>query len=194
MSASGPDAETAYQDALAAVRAQPAAEVRELVSDVLRELPEDAYLDRWSLVQLLADVGDPESVALFQDVIATPLPPERSSDVDYKFTTRGREIVIRTTAVDAVAGLAAQGSPEAVQCLLDNVGHENHTVRAACIVALNELGGEPAERARERVAHEDRELLELRRVNVYDVPQPDVDYVKHPGAHDETPPPPPSPR
>jgi HEAT repeat protein len=193
MSAVGPDAETEYQAALATVRAQPAADVMQLASDVLAELPEDAYLDRLALVQVLTDVGDSELVALFREVITSPIPPERSSDADYKFTTRGREVIIRTTAVDGVARLAAEGSPEAVTCLLDNVTHENHTVRAACIVALQELGGEPAERARERVADEDRNLLELRRVSVYDVPQAaGGSYVRNPGVHDETPPPPPT--
>jgi hypothetical protein len=193
MSATGPNAEAAYQEALAAVRQQPATAVGQLVSEMLRELPEEAYLDRWSLVQVLTDVGDLELVDVFRGVVTTPVPAERSLDTDYKFTTRAREVVIRTTAVEGLARLAAQGSAAAAECLLDNVTHENHTVRTACIVALNELGGELAEQARTRVADEDRGLLELRRTSVYDVPQPDADsYVKHPGAHDEPPPAPPT--
>ncbi|MGW5366245.1 hypothetical protein [Actinopolymorpha pittospori] len=183
----------AYQEALRSVRAQPAADLRRLVLEVLRELRKEAYLDRWSLVQVLSDIRDPKAVAILREVIETPLPPERSSADDHKFTTTGREVIIRTTAVDGVARLAEDGSREAIGCLLDNVGHEDRTVRTACIVALSELGGEPAERLRERVAEEDRALLELRPVNIYDVPQPRAgEYVRDPGAHDAPPPAPPS--
>jgi HEAT repeat protein len=194
MSATGPTAEAAYHDALGTLRSQPSAEVKDLAWRTLRELPEEAYLERWSLVQVLTDIKREELAEVFQDVIATPIPPERSSQADYKSSTRGREVIIRTTAIDGLARLAAEGSAEAVDSLVDNVTHENHTVRAASIVALQELGGDAAERALERVADEDRDLLELRSVNIYDVPQPKAgDYVKNPGVHDETPPSPPSP-
>jgi hypothetical protein len=193
MSATGPTAETAYQDALDALRAQPPAEVRQMVTEVGRELPEEAYLERWSLVQLMADVNHADLLEFFEDVIRTPIPPERSSEADYKSTTRGREVIIRTTAVDGLERLAAEGSSRAVDVLLDHVAHDNSTVRTACIVALQELGGDAAERVRERVADEDRDLLEIRRVSVYDVPQPESGtYVRNPGVRDETPPEPPS--
>jgi hypothetical protein len=191
MSAIGPDAETAYQEAIAGVRSQPPDELRAAVTAAFRDLPDDAYLDRVSMVQVLTDVRDPSLVDVLRDVIAAPLPPERSTGEDYKYSTTAREVLIRTTAVDGVARLAAEGSAEAVDVLVDNVTHENHTVRAACVVALLELGGEPASRARDRIRDDDRDLLELRRARVQDVPQPDPgSEVRYPGAYDAPAPPP----
>lgn len=189
MSETGPNAETAYQAALDGLRSQSGAGANQVISAAIEELPEEAYLERLLLVQVAADVGEPELVELFRTVVTDPLPPERSSDADYKFTTRGREVIIRTTAVDGLARLAAEGSTIAVDYLLENVAHENRTVRAACVVALQGLGGAPASRVRERVGADDRDLLELRRMRVEDVPQPNAGtYVRHPGAKGDDPP------
>lgn len=119
------------------------------------------------------------------------MPPERSTGSDYKMPTLAREAIIRMAAVDGLARLARDGSSEAVDILAANVANPERNVRLSCIVALNELNGEAAERGRSQVLDEDRDLQDLRRVSVFDIPQPaGGDYVKHPGSTDEPPEPP----
>jgi hypothetical protein len=193
MTRTGPDADAAYQDALTEVRSQPPEGIAQMVAEVLREVPEENYLDRWSLVQVLSEVSPPGSEWVLRDVLSATLPPERSSEADYKSSTRGREVIIRTTAVEGLARLARQGSAEAVDVIVANLGHEDKTVRVACIVALNELGGDAEERGRAGILDEDRDLAPLRRTSVHDVPQfPGGDYVKNPETDDTPPPTPPA--
>ena len=49
--------------------------------------------------------------------------------------------MIRTTAVEALARLAAAGDQAAVDTLRDNVSHEAFSVRRAAVQAIGELGG-----------------------------------------------------
>ncbi|MEO6712815.1 MAG: hypothetical protein ABIM89_05215, partial [Mycobacteriales bacterium] len=161
-----------YLQAVDNVRGQPSEEIVRVVGEALRNLPESEYLSRWGLVQVLNDIAVPGTEAVFRDTIETSMPPERGTGSDYKMPTLAREVLIRMAAVDGLAKLAADGSSEAVDILTANVTNPERNVRLSCIVALNELGGEASELGRARVLEEDRELQDLRRVSVYDVPQP----------------------
>ncbi|MGW2746588.1 hypothetical protein [Streptomyces sp. NPDC001450] len=190
MSASGPHAERSYQEALDLVRSQPGTEVARALSEAVRELPEDAYLERLALAQVATDLRDGALEEFLRLVVAAGLPPERGSADGHGFSTRAREVVIRMIAVEGLARLAADGSAAAAESLLAAVAHENRTVKAAAVAALQELGGEYEERLREATAPEDRELLKTRRLRIEDVPQPEGGtHVNHPGAGDGLAPP-----
>ncbi|MFE4305294.1 hypothetical protein ACFQ9H_16160 [Streptomyces sp. NPDC056517] len=190
MSASGPQAERSYQEALDLVRSQPAAEVARTLAEAARELPEDAYLERISLAQVATDIRDGALVDFLQAVVAAGLPPERGTADGHGFSTVAREVVIRMVAVEGLARLAADGSAGAAESLLAAVGHENRTVRAAAVAALQELGGAYEEQLRESIAPEDHDLLEIRRLRIEDVPQPEGGtYVNNPGAGEDISPP-----
>jgi hypothetical protein len=186
MSGIGPTAEAAYQEGLRAVQSRPTEEVKALIAEALRSLPEEAYLDRWALVQLSTDLRQSELIDLLDDTISTPIPAERSSDADYKSSTVAQESLIRISAVEGLVRLAAEGSTEAVNALLRHVSHEHRTIKEACVLGLKDLDKSVQTRLRAAVSEEDQDLLELHRAEVRDIPQPVVDeFVKNRGAHEE---------
>jgi hypothetical protein len=190
MNGSGDAAEQDYQRALGRVREYPGDVVAALARDGCRSLPEEAYLDRWALVQLLTDLAMPATVDVLDRVLSTPVPPERSSDVDHRYSTVGQEVVLRTTAVEALRRLALAGEERAARVLLGHIGHEHRSVRVAIVLALQELGGEAEESMLAALPEEDQYLLEIRRFDPGDVPQPTaVDHIRSPGAGGPVPPP-----
>ncbi|MFE6288026.1 hypothetical protein [Streptomyces sp. NPDC057877] len=190
MSASGPHAETSYQRALGLARGQDGTDVARVLSEAVRALPEDAYLDRLSLTQVATDLRDPALEEFLRRTVTAQLPPERGTADGHGFSTRAREVLIRMVAVEGLARLAADGSDTAAASLLDAVGHENRTVRGAAVAAVRGLDGDYTGDLRERLGPDDGDLLQTRRLRIEDVPQPTGGtYVNHPGAGDGIPPP-----
>lgn len=191
MGAVGPDVEDNYQRALRVLREYPPDEITTFARRGWQSLPEEAYLDRWGLVQLLTDLRLSDAAGVLAAVVATPVPPERSPGADHRHSTVGEEVVIRTTAVEGLARLAAEGDPRAVEALVRHLDDDQRGVRAACVTALRGLpGGAPVDLT-ELVREDDRDLLTARRPDVREVPQVErVDYVLHPGAGADPPPPP----
>ena len=72
----GPGAERAYQGAIEVLRSHGHDASRQLASEY-QDLPEDAYIERWALVQLIAELRDVEALEILETVIAAPIPPER---------------------------------------------------------------------------------------------------------------------
>jgi len=70
----GDDAEEQYRRALAALKGR-ADEAVEILAAEYEALPEERYLDRWSLVQLLSDLRDPKAVKVLTGIVASKIPP-----------------------------------------------------------------------------------------------------------------------
>jgi len=136
-------------------------------------MDEDQYLERWSLVQLLTDLRHPTAVPFLTEVLRRPIPPERSPDPAHGISTVGEEIIIRTTAIEALARLAADGDASAKAQLLEQVQHRNFSIRRAAVQAITESGdAELMQRVRRELEGTDNErLLQYRRVDVRSVPQ-----------------------
>lgn len=172
MAASGEDAERNYQRSLGRLRER-AEEVASAVGEQYDALAEDQYLERWGMVQLLTDLRHQATVPALENVLRQPIPPERSDDPGHGISTVGEEVIIRTTAVEALARLASSGDSAAKELLLRQVRHEVFTVRRAAVQAIAESGDtDLTARVREELSGtEDEQLLNIRRVDVRGVPQ-----------------------
>ena len=180
----GDDAEEDYQASLEILRAVAEKAVHILV-DEYDDLPETQYLDRWSLIQLLAELKQPSSLPALDRILATPIPPERS-EAPHRFSTRGEETIIRMTAVEAITRVAAEGSREAGDILLRYARHENFSVKRAAIQGYLSLGRENARKVlREMLPESDHHILNIGTKDVRDTPQPRGDMdLKRPETDD----------
>jgi hypothetical protein len=168
MSGFGEDAESQYQRALAALR-DAGSEALNALAQEFERLAADQYVNRWAVVQLLTDLEDPRALDALNKIIASPLPKERTDDLHG--SPAARELVIRTTAVEAVARLAAGGSDEARAALLKYVRHAVRSVKIAAALAYVEQGGSPARKElRKRMPKSDYWVLEIRRVHPQEIP------------------------
>jgi hypothetical protein len=168
MSGLGEDAESEYQRALAALR-QAGGEAIDALGQEFEALAADQYVNRWAVVQLLTDLADPYALGALDRIIASPLPEERSKDPHG--STAARELVVRTTAVEAVARLAAGGSAEARAALLKYVRHPVRSVKIAAALAYVAQGGRRARKELQgRMAKSDRWILEIRRMHPRETP------------------------
>jgi hypothetical protein len=190
MTASGVDAERDYQRSLAALEHNPAS--ADTIASVYRQLDEDRYLERWSAIQLITDMRGTGSVDFLADVLRQPIPEERGSDPAHGFSTVAEEVMIRTTAIEALSRRLAAGDRSAGDVLLSQLGSEILSIRRAAIQAATDSGDEAlARRVRETVAGTDDEwMLSIRRSGVGSVPQPDPRRTLRvqPGADESIPP------
>ncbi|MFG2138256.1 hypothetical protein [Streptomyces sp. NPDC048650] len=192
MSGTGAYAEENYERALDALHGYPSEEVAALLQRGWDTLPESAYPDRWGVVQLLTDLRLPTATDVFGTILATPIPPERAPEDAHRFSTVGEEIILRTTAVEGLARLAAQDDAGAVDLLIRQVTGGHRSVQVASVMALRVLGEDAGVDVSILVPEEDQELLRIRRSDVARLPRGyDVDDLRTPGAGAEGPPAPP---
>lgn len=167
----GEQAESEYQQSLDELRADSARAIR-LVAFAYDHLPEERYLDRWALIQLMGDLAEPAALGHLDRILSQPIPPERSKD-PHSFSTVGQEIVIRTTAIEVLARLAAGEDRTALDLLLKHMHHENFSVRRAAVQGYMMVGGpEARQRLLEHLPPRDHPLMDIRRPDVREVPQP----------------------
>ena len=168
MNGFGEDAESQYKRALAALRDAGGEALNALVQE-FETLAADQFVNRWAVVQLLTDLEDARALDALSGIIASPLPKERSDDPHG--SPAARELVVRTTAVEAVARLAARGSDEARAVLLKYVRHPLRSVKIAAALAYVEQGGTRARKElRKRMRKSDYWILEIRRVHPGETP------------------------
>ncbi len=166
----GEDAEANYQSALDAL-CRKSKEVVSIAAGEYRSLPKEQYLDRWSLVQLLAELKDPSSLPYLDEILSSQIPSEESTD-PHGFTTVGEEVMIRTTVVEAVTRIAADGNSRALELLLKHARHENFSVKRASIQGYLVHGGANAREALLKALPErDHHILHIRSRDVREVPQ-----------------------
>jgi hypothetical protein len=165
----GGDAETHYQAALESLRGNSKKVVR-IVAREYNHLPIHQYLDRWSLVHLLAELKDPSSLPILDEILSSKVPPEQSRD-PHSFSTSGEEVMIRTSAVEAVTRMASKNK-QALQILLKHVQHKNLSVKRASIQGYLEHGGKNARTQLAKVLpKKERYILDIRRMDVREAEQ-----------------------
>lgn len=166
----GERAEACYQGALDGL-ARRSKEAVQALAEEYERLPAAQYLDRWALVQLMAELKHEAAVDPLDRLLASRMPAEESAD-PHSFSTAGEEVMIRTTAVEAVTRIAADGSARALEVLLRHSASENFSVKRAAIQGYLAHGGEQARATLGKVLPErDHHILDIRRVDVRQVPQ-----------------------
>ena len=168
----GDDAEENYKRALNSL-SKWGPSILDVIVTEYEDLPEDRYLDRWSLVQLLVELRYPEAVKPLNRIIAARIPAEKVKG-SHDASTVAEEVMIRTTAVEGLVRLSADGVAEAREVLLKYAAHRTFSIRRACVQGLMETGTEDDKRKLRRLLKErkDEGLLKIKRADVREVPQP----------------------
>lgn len=160
------DAQDREREALEALRERGQRSVDDLAEGYWRAGEADVAL-RWSLVHCAVLLALPETTGFLADVVAAPIPPERSHDV-HEFSSVNEEVTQRFRALQGLHDRAASRDGLAVDALLEALDHPVVAVRAVAYQHLRELpdGIVDPERLR-RLSADDREQFDrLRRVDV----------------------------
>lgn len=166
----GERAEACYQRALDGL-ARRSREVIKALADEYERLDGQHYLDRWALIQLMAELKDEAALDAIDRLLSSRIPGEQSTD-PHSFTTVGEEVMIRTTAVEAATRMAGEGSGRALEVLLRHVNHENFSVKRAAVQGYLQHGGEHArDTLLKTLPERDHRILDIQRVDVRKVPQ-----------------------
>ena len=171
VNAAGPNAETDYQAALAALRTDPSG----ILTEIMRAehaANETDYPTRWSLVHAAAELRDPAALEFLSSLIRRPIPPERSAD-PHSFSTVGEETILRTTAVDGVRSLATADVAAARDALWTFLDLPSLSIRRASVQALLAIDQSAASRSRlaSRLPSDQQFLLNVKPMDVREVPQ-----------------------
>lgn len=171
MGGMGLQAEENYQKSLAKLRTKSKKAVK-VITQEYKVLREGSYVDRWSLVYLLAELQDPTALGVLKEIIRSRIPAEKSK-VLHEYSTRAEELMIRTTAVEAIKRIAEKKNPEALELLLEETKNEQFSIRRAAVQGFLEVGGPKArERLLKVLPKEHHGLLDIRRTDVRKVYQP----------------------
>lgn len=182
----GENAEKNYQKSLEKLQSN-AEKVIPIIISEYNNLPEFQYLDRWSLIQLLVELKHPLALATLDEILTTPIPPERSKFPN-EFPTRGEEIIIRTTAIEAVTRIASNDNKQAMNILVKHSKHNNFSIKRAAIQGSLKAGGEIAKKQlQEKLPKEDQFIMSIQQTNVRLVPQPSFKEFAKPLAIDDSP-------
>ena len=169
MGAVGDDAEELYQKALSALADDPDG-VLDAIAKELEVVPDLRHLDRWALIQLLAELKALSSIPVLDDLLSREMPAEKSRDPHRRSTLR-QETINLTTAVEAVTRIAADGDSAAVELLRKQATHKSLSVRRASIQGYLAYGGEQArDELLEALPKEDHYLLDVRQIDVREAP------------------------
>jgi len=171
MNSADDDAEDRYQAALGRLREQAATAVVELAG-MERDCAGRDYPTRWALVHVAASLRHPAALPFLRNLVLTPIPAEQSPD-SHSFSSVAEETILRTTAVDGVGALAADGNREAQEALVEFVAQPSLSIRRA---AVQSIMATPRGRSRGRqiaalLPEDQRFLLDLKPADVHDVPQ-----------------------
>lgn len=168
----GNDAEENYRRALSSLSKRGPGILDVIVAEY-EDLPEDRYLDRWSLVQLVVELRYPEAVRALDRIITARIPAEKFKK-SHDMSTVAEEVMIRTTAVEGLVRLSADDVAEARDALLKHAANRTFSIRRACVQGLMQTGTDDDKRKLRRLLKERKEegLLKIQRVDVRSVPQP----------------------
>jgi hypothetical protein len=186
----GERAEDDYQGALSALGKRAEDAVAVIVAEY-EALPEDQYLDRWSLVYLLSELRQPAALGALNRIITSRIPAEKARE-SHDSSTVAEEVMIRTTAVEGVVRLSAEGVEEARKVLLRHARNRTFSIRRASVQGLMDTGEDTDKRELRAVLKErgDDRLLRIRRMDVREAPQATGGrFVVPPDAKREAPPP-----
>ena len=162
--ADGPDDDN-FQRARGAAKTE-AGRVAVVLAAELSATPEDDYGTRIGLIQAAAQIQEPAMLPLLTETALAPMPTEKSEN-PHSFSTVAEETIIKTTAVDGVAALAADGSGEAVDALFEFLATTSFSVRRAAVSGLLAAPGGREYRSQiaDALPKEQRFLLDLARTS-----------------------------
>jgi hypothetical protein len=168
------DAEGELEGLLGTLRKEPERTLRAITS-TYRHSSADDFPARWSLVYLADQIDLPQTLPWFAELAATEVPPERGIG-GHGLSTVAEECKIRAAAIDGLERHAAR-DPEAATEALTSVIAQQQTFSVRALAALAVLAVHPDDetrgRLRELLGPEHEFALDIKRVNVTDVAQPD---------------------
>lgn len=190
MNATGEDVEGEYQAVLEEMR-KDAAEIVIALAKAEQSCDRPDYPLRWALVYAATQLQHEATLPYFRNLLLTPIPPEQS-EMPHSFSTVREETILRTTAIEGLGHLAAQGHRRAIDILFEALDISSISVRRAAVQALLATDANLRETIRERLPQDFHYLLDLKSPHVSDVPQvrnPRKYLRKGPGGIRKTPPP-----
>lgn len=169
MNAGGEDVEREYQAVLEEMR-KDAAEVVVALAKAEAGSDRAAYPLRWALVYAATQMKHEAALPYFRNLVLTPIPPEHSARA-HSFSTVREETILRTTAIEGLGYLAAQGHRQAVDALFEALDIPSISIRRAAVQALLAADSSLRERIRERLPQDFSFLLDLKTPQVAEVQQ-----------------------
>jgi len=177
MSGDGDDADDQYRRALTDLRKHVDLVVVEIARSHSYCNARD-YPTRWAHVHAASELRHPAALPFLRNLILTPIPPEESPD-PHSFSTVGEETILRTTAVEGIGHLA-HNRADAIEALFEALRQPSLSIRRAAVQSL--LASPRGRKLRARISkslpEEQQFLLDLKRIDVRDVPQ-----IKNPERH-----------
>jgi len=169
MNAAGEGVESEYQAVLEEMR-KDAAEVIVALAKAEECCDRSDYPLRWALVYAATQIKHEAALPYFRNLVLTPIPPEQS-EMPHSFSTVREETTLRTTAIEGLGHLAAQGHRRAVGALFEALDIPSISVRRAAVQALLAADSSLRERIMERLPRDFRYLLDLKTPHVSEVQQ-----------------------
>jgi hypothetical protein len=169
MNALGEGADTEYRTVLEEMRKN-APEVVVALAKAEGRCDRTDYPLRWALVYAAAQMQHEASIPYFRNLVLTGIPPEQSK-VPHSFSTVREETVLRTTAIEGLGQLAAQGNRRAVDALFEALDIPSISVRRAAVQALLTADSNLRKRIMDQLPRELRTLLDLKTPHISEVQQ-----------------------
>lgn len=156
-----------YAASLVTLR-QSAADAAPAIKHTYAALPAESYVERWSLVKVLADMNHPATLKPLENIATAPLPAAQGGDATHVLA---EETIIRTTAAEGIAQLAATGQADALAALLQNCQSPVFSVKQVSVQAYLAAGGPTARATLERLLPPAQHfVLDIRAVGAADLP------------------------
>jgi len=167
----GTGSERSYDRALENLRKH-AAEVIVEIARAERACAAQDYPTRWMLIFAASQLEHAAALPFLRTVVASTIPPEQSKD-PHSWSTAAEETILRTTAVDGVARLAGRKNASAFTSLFEFLAQPSFSIRRAAahgiLAAPN--GRRYASRIADLLPSDQRFILDMKRIDVRDVPQ-----------------------
>lgn len=133
------------------------------VKEILDRVPAEDVPLRWSLLYVLADVGDPRAIPLFEEVASAAV-AQRDEERSACESTWDGEVLVRTMAIEALGRFVSTGqeADTAVRALVGVLGSQRET--ALRVEAVKALGERAYVSAGVLLGDDERWMLDLKTV------------------------------
>jgi hypothetical protein len=167
-----------------------AAQAAPAIENLYRAAPAAAYVERWSLVKVMADLRHPTALGHLDTIASSPLPAMTGADVEHALA---EETIIRTTAAEGIALLARHGDAQATAALLKNCQSPVFSVKQASVQAYLAVGGPDARATLQgKLPASEHFVLDIHAVTASQLSQPQASGVKPRSPARDLPTPPPT--
>ena len=181
----GEDAEKHFQETLKELREIPDEVVLELAQAFDDKCQPDAYPIKWGLVFLATELKSKAAYPFLKRLIFTPIPDERSTNVD-SFSTVAEETILRTTAVEGLLFFLKNNMDKnyhkgAEELLLECLKLPSISIMRAAFQTLEKAGqldDQMRKKIKELLPKERHYLLKIKPMEVEEVEQ-----IKDPESH-----------